>query len=203
MRKKQETQLVDRMRHAYDLAQERKYDEAIEQYRQLLAFAKGHRIDSPYLLWCMAIAFDNNGDLEMAFQHISEAMKKDPLAMPVRHSFDIIANRLRAALADDEREANDASTPRLYELLARAGEADVHAHLAMVRYQLATGKVDDAAVLVDAVTRLWPASEDAWAAKAAVARAAGDEEAATKAEIEAAALRTADVAYAVPGTAQA
>lgn len=202
MTRKQETQLVQRMRRAYDLAQERKYDEAIAEYRKLLASAKGHG-PSPYLLWCMAIAFDHDGDLEMAFQHITEAMKQDPLALPVRHSFDIIANRLRAALADDERAADDASTPRLYALLAQAGEADVHAHLAMVRYRLATGDVAGAAALVDAVTRLWPASEDAWTAKAAVARAAGDGEAATRAEIEAASLRGAVAPFAVPGAAQA
>ena len=139
----------------------------------------------------------------MAFQHVTEAMKQDPLALPVRRSFDIIANRLRAALADDEREADDASTPRLYALLTQAGEADVHAHLAMVRYHLATGDLAEAAALVDAVTRLWPASEAAWTAKAAVARGAGDAEAATRAEVEAASLRTAVAPFAVPGTAQA
>ena len=85
-----------------------------------------------------------------------------------------MAARLRAALADPARAADDADIPRLYTLLVEAGEADLEAHLAMVRFAVATGQLERARSLAEAVTTLFPAAREAWEALARVARAQGD-----------------------------
>jgi hypothetical protein len=139
----------------------------------------------------------------MAFEQITTAIAKDPLAVPFRHSFDLITGRIKAALADAERASDDPSTPRLYALLQRAGEADVGAHLAMARYNLATGKPEQARALVDAVTLLHAGSREAWEMKATIAGATGDATAAEQARLEAAALIEGAPAFAIPGPASA
>ncbi len=195
--------LLGELRRAYDLVQERRPAEAVEVYRAVLAEARQHGLDSAHLHWAYAVACDYSGDLEMAFEQMTTAIAKDPLAPPFRHSFELITGRIRAALADAGRAADDPSTPRLYALLQRADEADVGAHLAMVRYHLATGNADEARALVDAVTLLHPGSRDAWEAKAKVAAAAGDAAGAEEARLEASALGDGPLAFAIPGPASA
>ncbi len=107
----------------------------------------------------------------MAFEAVSEAIKADPMNPACQGSFDLIANRIRAALADPGRALDDPSTPRLYELLQGAGEADVPSHLAMARHLAHAGKNDEAMAILEAVTLLSPISRDAWAQRAALARA--------------------------------
>jgi tetratricopeptide (TPR) repeat protein len=195
--------LLGEMRRAYDLVEARQLQEAIEVYRTLLAAAAKARMASGCLHWMMAIACDYAGEMEMAFEHIEKAILEDPLAVPFRQSFDVVSGRVRAALADATRAADDPATPRLYSLLTRANEADVAAHLAMARYRLATGAPAEAAALVDAVTRIFPASREAWELKARVAQHSGDTAAADLARIEAAALAAEDPVFAVPGPASA
>jgi tetratricopeptide (TPR) repeat protein len=203
MPKKTTERLLAEMRRAYDLVQERRAGEAIELYRALLAEARQVGLDSAHLHWAFAVACDYSGDLEMAFEQLTLAIGKDPLAPPFRHSFELITGRIRAALAAPERAADDPSTPRLYALLQRADEADVGAHLAMARYHLATGKVEQARGLLDAVTLLHASSREAWEMKARVATAMGDPAAAEQARIEAAALGEGEPAFAIPGPASA
>ena len=62
----------------------------------------------------LAGALDRMGKLEMAFDELKKALQVDPLALPVRHAFQDVAGRLRAALADPARPADDADVPRLY-----------------------------------------------------------------------------------------
>lgn len=194
--------LLGQLRRAHDLVEERRADEAVNVYRELVAEARKAGLDSAHLHWAFAVACDYAGELEMAFEQIGIAIGKDPLAPPFRHSFELITGRIRAALADVERAADDPSTPRLYALLQRGEAVDVPSHLAMVRYHLATGKPAEARALVDAVTLLHPASREAWEAKATVARAAGDAAAEAQARLEAAALQEEPV-FAIPGAAAA
>lgn len=105
---------------------------------------------------------------------------------------------LRALLADPARPPGEPSTPRLYALLLRTGEADVPCHLAMARHLADSGKHEEALRLLDAVTLLAPASRDAWLARAAFERARGDEAAAASCEVQAAALAAADVPVVAP-----
>ena len=140
MTKKTTDRLLGEMRRAYDLVQERRADEAVNVYRDVLAEARKVGLDSAHLHWAFAIACDYSGDMEMAFEQITLAIGNDPLAPPFRHSFEVITGRIQTALADPERAADDPSTPRLYALLQRGGTTDVSSHLAMARYHLATGK---------------------------------------------------------------
>lgn len=201
--KKMTAGLLGEMRRAYDLVQERRAGDAVEVYREIVAEARKAGLDSAHLHWAFAVACDYSGDLEMAFEQITTAIAKDPLAAPYRHSFDLITGRIKAALADTERASDDPSTPRLYALLQRAGEADVGAHLAMARYHLATGEPDNARALVDAVVLLHTTSREAWEMKATIAAATGDATAAEQARIEAAALTEGVPAFAIPGPASA
>lgn len=201
--KKTTDRLLGELRRAYDLVQERQATEAVEAYRAALAEARQAGLDSAHLHWAFSVACDYSGDLEMAFEQITIAIEKDPLAPPFRHSFELITGRIKAALADEQRAADDASTPRLYALLQRAGAADVASHLAMARYLVATGKAEHARALVDAVTLLHSGAREAWELKARLAAAAGDVATAEQARIEAAALGDAEPAFAIPGPASA
>ena len=62
---------------------------------------------------------------------INRALATDPLAQPFQNSFDIVSKHIRTALADESRPVDDPSTPRLYDILTGAGEADVMSHVAM------------------------------------------------------------------------
>ena len=121
----------------------------------------------------------------------------------MRHAFQDVAGRLRAALADPARPADDADVPRLYTLLVEAGEADLDAHLTMVRFALATGQLDRARTLADAVTTLFPAAREAWDALARVARAQGDLARVAQAEAEAAVAGVQAPLFGMTGEAEA
>ncbi len=187
----------------YGLVERGEPREAIAVYGEVLALARKAGVDSAHLHWAYAVACDYAGELEMAFEQIQTAISKDPLALSFRTSFDVIGRRIREALADSDRRADDPSTPRLYALLLRAGEADVDSHVAMTRYQLATDKAPEARALAAALTLLYPMSPAAWEARAAVARAEGDVAATEEARLEAAALAVTSPPFPVPGDARA
>lgn len=195
--------LLSEMRRAYDLVQERRPVDAIEVYRGILGEARRLRLDSAHFHWAYAAACDYSGEMEMAFEQITLAIAKDPLAPPFRQSFDIITKRINEALAEPKRSPEDDSTPRLYALLQRADQARLDAHLAMARYHLATGKPELARGLLEAVTLLHPTSRGAWEMRAEAAVALGDATAAEQARIEAAALGDGEPAFAIPGPASA
>jgi hypothetical protein len=183
---------------AAQLLDERKWDEARDAFTALRARAGKLGVDSSYLAWGLAVALDNLGDYEMAFETVSEAVLKDPMNPGCQHSFDLIANRLRAALADPDRALDDASTPRIYSLLQRAGEADVPSHLAMARHLAHAGKHTEAMCILDAVVLLAPVSRDAWLQKAAIARTAGDGALSASCDAQAVAISAFDVPFGVP-----
>jgi hypothetical protein len=136
-------------------------------------------------------------------RHIREALALDPLAGPFNRSFDIITQHIRAELLPPDRPANDAGTPRLYQLLIEAGATeDEEPHLAMARYLLSTGDRVADLRLTEAVATLFPLSSRAWVLRAEVAVAMGDPEAAAVAKAQAAALGEGPVPFAVPGQAQ-
>ena len=185
-------------------ALEEKEAEAAEKLlREVIAEAQRLGLASAYAHFVLAGALDRSGKLEMAFEEIKKAVEADPLALPVRHAFESVAARLRAALADPARAADDADVPRLYKLLVDAGQADLEAHLAMVRFAVATAKLDLARSLADAVTTLFPAAREAWEALARVARAQGDVAAVAKADAELAVAEVPVPLFGVTGKAEA
>ena len=180
------------------LLDDREWAEAREAFTSLRARVAKLGLDSAYLAWGLAVALDNLGETEMAFETVSEAVQKDPMNPACHHSFDVIAGRLRAGLADPGRAPDDPSTPRLYALLQHAGEADVPSHLAMARHLAHVGQHVAAMRLLDAVTLLSPVSRDAWLQKASLARALRDEALAASCETQAAAVAASDVPFGVP-----
>jgi tetratricopeptide (TPR) repeat protein len=194
--------LLDAIRRALEMDRT-KPEAAVLSLRGVLSEALRQGVDSAYLRYVLAQALEQHGELEMAFDEIKKAMKLDPLALPIRQAFQELAGRIRASLAHPNRAVDDPEVPRLYALLLEAGEADVPAHLAMVRFELATGKLADARARVEAVTRLFPAHREAWALLAQVARAQGEMDAAAKAETEAATAVARDPLFGVVGQAKA
>jgi tetratricopeptide (TPR) repeat protein len=202
-RKAQLDQLAAELRRAHEAGQAGNYDEAAEIAHAVVERTKALGVSSPFALWHVAIAADNGGKLEMAIDYISRVLQLDPLDNTYRSSFGVIVKHVRAALASPERAADDPSTPRLYELLVRAGEADVCAHAAMARYWLARGDTAKAVHIADAVTLLNPTDRDAWLCRAEVARAAGDPATAQECLAEAAAVEGEPVPFSIPGVAAA
>lgn len=193
--------LLGKIRRALD---ERGSAEAAETlFREVIAEAHKLGFVSAYVHYVLAGALDRMGKLEMAFDELKKAVQVDPLALPVRHAFQDVAARLRAALADPTRAADDTDIPRLYTLLVEAGEADLEAHLTMVRFALATAQLERARTLAQAVTTLFPAVREAWEALARVARAQGDGAAAARAETEAAGVQVPVPLFGVTGKATA
>jgi tetratricopeptide (TPR) repeat protein len=180
------------------LLDEREWAAARDAFSALRARVAKLGLPSSYVAWGLAVALDNLGEAEMAFEAVSEAVQKDPMNPACHHSFDVIAGRLRAALADPARAVDDPSTPRLYALLQGAGEADVPSHLAMARHLAHVGKRAEAMGLLEAITLLSPVSRDAWLQKSALARALGDEVLAASCEAQAAAVAASDVPFGVP-----
>ncbi len=171
--------------------------------REVLAEAERAGICSSNAWWLLAVAHDNQGDLEPAFEAVLKAVALDPLEPNVRNSRDVIVRRIGEALAHPERADEDPSTPRLYRLAQRAGQVPLGAHLAMVRHHLASGAVAEARKLAEAVTIAFPVAPAAWRAKAKVARRLGDEEGARAAEAQAALAAPSDAPFGSPGVAEA
>jgi len=195
-------QLLDELRRGLELDRTDKAA-SLKVFQAVAAEARRLGLDSAYARWLVAVTHDERGELEMAWEEIEASLAADPLSLPARHSFELIAGRVRASLAAPEREAADPSTPRLYALLQRANEADLGSHLAMGRWQLATGRAAEARELGRAVVKLYPASREAWALLAAAARALGDDLTATAAEAEAAGAAAAEPLFGVFGQARA
>ena len=150
---------------ARELLYSGEYLESRELFTQVRARAGKLGLESAYLAWGIAVTSYNLGELDVAFTTISESIAKDPLNPDAQNFFTVIANHIRAALADPQLALDDPSTPRLYQLLLAAGEADVASHLAMVRHLAHAGKTGEAMRLLDAVTLLAPSSRDAWMQK--------------------------------------
>ncbi len=193
--------LLGKLRRALD---ERAGAEVAESLlREVVAECQRLGVVSAYVHYTLAGALDRLGKLEMAFDELKKAVQADPLALPVRHAFQDVAARLRAALADPTRTADDADVPRLYTLLVEAGEAGLEAHLTMVRFAVATAQLERARTLAEAVTTLFPAAREAWEALARVARAQGDAGLAARADAQAALVEVRAPLFGVVGKATA
>jgi tetratricopeptide (TPR) repeat protein len=195
--------LSNEMRRAYDASEAGDKAEALRIYQGVQEKLQGMGLTSGFLLWNLAIVADNLGELEKAFDYVRRALATDPLAQPFLNSFDIVVKRIRAALADEARPVDDPSTPRLYDILAGAGEADVPSHVAMARWCAAGGDLPRAEKIAEALVTLNPGDPLAWRCKADVARASGDAATADECLAEAAVRGGDPEPFAVPGTAMA
>jgi tetratricopeptide (TPR) repeat protein len=194
--------MTEEMRRAYELSQAGNNAEAVKVYQGVLEQARREGLDSGYLLWNLAVVADNAGEAEMASEYVARAMALDPLSQPFQNSFEVIVKRIRTALADESRLVDDPSTPRLYDILTSAGEADGLAHVAMARWCMTGGDLPRAARLAEALVTLYPGDPAMWRLKAEVSRAAGDAATADECMAEAAARGSTPVPFAVPGVAR-
>lgn len=194
--------VMNAIKKSVELVNGNNFEEAVKACRWAIAEAKKLGVASGALFWHAAVANDYAGNWEDAFDHINRALELDPIAEPYRSSFTIITRRIRGALADASRSADDPSTPKLYEMLVRAGEADVGSHAAMARYAAATGDLAKAKAIADAATLLFPASPEAWKCRSEVAVASGDAAAVEVCAVELAGLGEPLVPFAIPGVAQ-
>lgn len=190
--------LCAQVEQARQLLDQGKVAEGFQALSRTRAQAQRLGIASSFVEWGLAVAADRMGELEMAYDHIVNAVRHDPLHAGYQRSFGIIMDRLRAALADPARRPDDPSTPKLYGLLVAAGETDVPAHLAMAGHLAATGRQEQAMKLLDAVTLLAQLSLDAWEQKASLARTMGDAALAVSCQAEAAAIARGNAPFGVP-----
>lgn len=180
------------LRRAQELVEAEELDEARALLTRVRQAARSAGLRSAHVYWALAVACDAQEDFEMAMSYLREALALDPLDLRSLRSFDIVTRHIREALLDPARRADAEDTPRLYRLLADAGEADTACHLVMARHELHAGRVAEARARVDAVLLLAPCARAAWALRAEVARLQGDAEAQRAAEVEAAALEAAE-----------
>jgi tetratricopeptide (TPR) repeat protein len=177
------TDLLDVAVRASDESQRDDFARSLRSYRELIERLRAMNLSSGWATWGVAVSLDQLGDHAMAFDTIQEALRQDPLSPNCVRSFDVITERIREAVK--KAAPADPSIAKLYGLLQRAGEADVPSHLAMVRHLCATGDLEQAATLAEAVTVLAPVSRDAWRVRAEVARLRRDDAAAASFEAEA------------------
>ncbi len=193
--------LSARLSRLNQLAEDGELDEARELLAEVRAEASRAGLRSPYLCWVEGRLAASAGEPELAFERHAAAVVLDPAHPSPASAYEEAAEVLRQALADGAGEATGAFIPRVYALLARHGETDLRAHLALARHQRATGDAPAAARLLDAVLLLAPASAEAWALRGELAAEAGD--AALEARCrEAAAPALPAAAFAVPGETQ-
>jgi hypothetical protein len=193
--------VMNAIKRSVDFVNEGQHENAVKACAFGLKVAGQLGLTSGALFWHAAVANDYAGNWEAAFEHITRALDLDPLSEPFRTSFGIITNRIRGALTQADRAVDDPSTPKLYELLLRAGEADVACHAVMARYAAATGDLAKAKAIADAAALLFPASPEAWKVKSEVAAKAGDTATVQACAVELAALGDPMVPFAVPGVA--
>lgn len=191
-------ELNDANRRAQELLDKGDYAGAVPAFTAVMEAARALGVDASWPAWGLAICHDNLGDYAMAFEHMRDSLRVDPLNLGKQGSFDAIVQHVRAALAAPDRADDDPSTPRLYQLLVQAGEADVGAHLAMARHLSKAGDAPGAARILDAVTTLFPACREGWERRAALARQAGDAALSRQCEVEAAGCAATSTPFGVP-----
>jgi hypothetical protein len=190
-------ELMSGVRRATSLMEKGEHAEALQVLTDVRARATPAGIDSAFVAWNVAQCQHALDDLEAAFESICQAARLDPLAQPIQSTFEAISWALRASMADPERAPTDIAIRRMYYALMLAGEADVTSHVAMAKHLSAAGEHRRALEILDAVTLLAGVSQDAWRAKGAVARAAGDDALAAECEAQVEAIAEQDVPFAM------
>ncbi|MGC4114234.1 MAG: tetratricopeptide repeat protein [Myxococcales bacterium] len=168
---------------AQELLDKERYDDAREILERAHAFLTDEGQRSSHVLWLLAVTCDFLDDLPQALHYAEQAVDLDPASPALRRSYEIVVERLRTAVG--EARPGDEETPKLYELLIRADEADAGSHLAMARWHAESGNPAEAWRVLEALTVLAPSHREAWSLKATVARTLGKVQEAREAELEA------------------
>jgi tetratricopeptide (TPR) repeat protein len=172
------------------------WDDALRLFQELARELEAAGLSSAFVHWSLAVIHDTLEEFDMALNEIRKALALDPLALNFNGSFELIASRLREHLW--RLPVTDESVPRLYGVLAQSGDADVPSHLVMARHLAATGRLEQAEQLLEALALTAPASRDLWVERARLARQRGDLASAALFEVEAHARALADVPFTIP-----
>jgi tetratricopeptide (TPR) repeat protein len=186
-------QLAGQVKAALDANE---FADALEKGRDLKARLGRFGLESGWVHWVISVCLDRLDRHVEALHEIRKATALDTLDTNFQHSVEVIIQRLRQELA--RLDPDDEDVARIYQLLTESCANDVQTHLAMARHYLATGRVDRARALLEALTALAPASRDVWLERAKLERLAGNEEAAAVCEAEALAMTSRDVLFAIP-----
>lgn len=125
-----------------------------EQARDLLlrvqfeAALKG--IESPSLHFFLAVAHHRHSDQRAALNHMTTAVRLDPLSEQLQENFEVLVSRIRRALrrATDLQAACD-----LHELLAEHGVVDDLDNVAFAESMIHAGQLEQARPLLEAVLK--------------------------------------------------
>jgi len=177
------------LKRADDLMDKEQWAQARDILRRGRAAARKGGLPYGLIAWRLCICLDNLGEVEDAFRAAVEAIDQDPLAHLFRHSFTVVAHRLRDIVA--AAEIGDPAVPRQYALLVENDAAEDDTHVAMARHLVRAGEAVQAVRLLDAVTTLSPNFAEAWRLRAEVARVLGNEDDAARCEFEAIATENA------------
>jgi len=174
--------LIRELHQAKELLDQKQYLDARSAFERVYDHAAAVGAPSSYVCWLLAVCCDYLHDHANAVRWILEAVELDPLTLAAEHSRTVIADRIRRALISGEPTLDGPDTLGLYELLVRLDAADLSAHLVAARHHAAAGSVDVAIKLLDAITMLHPRDRVAWMTLMEIARAAGRELEAARAE---------------------
>lgn len=127
------------------------HERAFREYCELLSETQRRGTSSPFLLAAAARAAQSAGHIEVAVDLAEEALRADELNVAAIEVLDAVAYRVGAMLARPNHRVDDPSTPKLYQLLVRAGRRDASSLLALARRHEAQGNRSVASALRDAI----------------------------------------------------
>ena len=200
--------LLSDAQRAWQLRDQKRFGEALQVLREVIRRAWEAGLgcyEIQYSAACFALEV---GELEEAMTYALSSVRMDPLSSSCRDVLERTAARLRAKLADEDRDPGDDSTPRLHALLVRAGKASPRCHVALARHLAHEGDNQGALRLLAAVTQLAPNIREAWLLRRELALAVGDGALAERCSLECAADaseadESAPISYIGAGFAQA
>ena len=156
----QRNDLCRQMANIGRLNQERRFDEALEATKEAEAACIASGVTaSPFLLWSMAAAHDNVGNLLEGLVYILKAVRLDPVDYSINHSLDLVAGRVRSRLLGFEW---DDEAAEMYRRLGEEELTDDALRVAFAAYLLGNEKYVEALRVAQAVALLNPRNAKAW-----------------------------------------
>lgn len=181
--------LLAQLRKASELAQSGQAEQALEAVRAVAAACAAAGVESPHVLWALAVTSDYAGNLRGALAAILKCLSLDPLMPPAEQSLWVIVNRCRKRLTDAHW---DEEAARLYGDLADQGYSDDPCRVAYAAYLHEQGKHQEALRVAEAVALLNPRLPEAWRIVGAAAHALGNKDLAQEASLRCQAARSGD-----------
>lgn len=188
--------LIEQVRHAWQMVEAGQFDEALEAARAVEAACAAANVESPHVCWVATVAADRAGKLLTALRYVLKAIRLDPVMAPAEHSLAIVAGRCRKALVEGSLEADEGMA--LYQVLAENCLADDACRLSYAQHLHDYSRHEEALQVAQAVAVLNPSMGDAWRLVGAAATALGRMDLAAEASARCNLARTDDGWNSVP-----